>query len=131
VVHPRPSSPLRPQSYERKRSGPLDASPWQQQVGDEWHTEFQTLLVGLTKEPNAKPAYIEIIGTDAQLAGRLIAYEADQLGEILRELAATLRGAEGGARVPGAEAREAQRGRGARGGGERLRRGCPRGVVGV
>jgi hypothetical protein len=49
-------------------------------------------LTGLVKEPNGKPSYIEIIGADDQLAGRLTAYEAEQLAEILQNLAATLRG---------------------------------------
>lgn len=54
-------------------------------------TILQPLLVGLTKKPSSKPAYVEIVGTDGQLAAQLTAYEAEQLAEILRDLAATLR----------------------------------------
>jgi hypothetical protein len=52
--------------------------------------ERSPLMVGLTKEPN-KPACIDLIGVDDQLAGYLTAYEAEKLAEILRDLAATLR----------------------------------------
>lgn len=69
----------------------LDAYPWQHVVGERWLTEFQALLIGLTKEPGAKPAYIEIIGVNDKLAGCLTAYEAEQLAGILQELATTLR----------------------------------------
>lgn len=71
---------------------PLDAFPWQERVGGQWQTCFRSLLVGLAKEPDGKPAHIEITGADDQLAGRLTAYEAEQLAEILRNLATTLRG---------------------------------------
>lgn len=71
---------------------PLDSCPWQEHVGGKWQTRRQPLLAGLAKEPNGKPPYIEIIGADDQLAGRLTAYEAEQLAEILQNLAATLRG---------------------------------------
>ena len=70
---------------------PLDACPWQECIGGKWQTILQPLLVGLVKEPGAKPACIEIVGTDDQLAAHLTAPEAEQLAEILRELAATLR----------------------------------------
>lgn len=70
--------------YDRKHMDashavPLDASP-----------EQSPLLIGLSKEPS-KPAYVEVVGVDDQLAGCLTAYEADQLAAILRDLAATLR----------------------------------------
>jgi len=70
---------------------PLDGCPWQERVGGKWQTRFQSLLAGLAKEPNGKPSYIEIIGADDQLAGHLTAHEAEQLADILRNLAATLR----------------------------------------
>ena len=69
----------------------LDAHPYQDLVNGEWRTWRQPLVVGLTKEPSSKPAYIEIIGVDEKLAGRLTAYEAEQLADILRRLAAILR----------------------------------------
>lgn len=70
--------------YDRKHMDashvvPLDAFP-----------ERSSLLVGLAKELN-KPACIEVVGVDDQLAGCLTAYEADQLAGILQALAATLR----------------------------------------
>jgi hypothetical protein len=58
---------------------PLDAFP-----------ERSPLLVGLAKDLN-KPACIEIVGVDDQLAGCLTAYEADRLAGILRILAVALR----------------------------------------
>ena len=70
---------------------PLDACPQQDGVDGEWQTWFQSLLVGLTKEPNHKPAYIDIVGADGQHAGCLTAHEAEQLAGILLNLAATLR----------------------------------------
>ena len=81
--------------FDRRHDGEnheveLDAHPHQYLVNGEWRTWRQPLLVGLTKEPGSKPAYIEIIGVDEKLAGRLTAYEAEQLADILRELAATL-----------------------------------------
>jgi hypothetical protein len=82
--------------YEGRHMGenhviPLDACPQHDRVGGEWQTWFQPLLVGLTKEPNHKSAYIEIIGADNQLAGCLTAYEAEQLAKILLNLTTTLR----------------------------------------
>ena len=68
----------------------LDASPWER-VDGTWEAALQPLLVGLTRRPDGKPTYIDIIGTDSQLAAQLTAYEADKLAEILRNFAATLR----------------------------------------
>lgn len=53
--------------------------------------ERSPLLVGLSKDPG-KPAYIDLVGVDGQLAGYLTASEADRLANVLRNLAATLRG---------------------------------------
>lgn len=69
----------------------LDHHVEQERMRGEWETFRLPLLVGLTKEPNSKPAYIEIIGVEDQLAGRLTAHEADQLADTLHALAATLR----------------------------------------
>jgi hypothetical protein len=70
---------------------PLDDCPQHERIDGQWQTWFLPLLIGITKEFGPKPAYIELIGTDDQLAGRLNAYEAEQTAEILLELAATLR----------------------------------------
>lgn len=69
----------------------LDAHPWQHVVDGQWVTEFQSLLVSQRKESGVKSTCIEIVGVDDKLAGLLTAYEADQLCEILQELATTLR----------------------------------------
>lgn len=85
-------------SYELRHEGDaqvirLDSHLWQRRIAGEWQTCFLPILVGLVKEPGGRPACIEINGVkaDDQLAGRLTVYEAEQLAEVLRELAATLR----------------------------------------
>lgn len=78
--------------YGQDHSIELDAHPYVQRVASgEWEHHRSRIAVGITKDPGAKPAYISMVGYDDQTAGHLTAYEADQLADILHELAATLR----------------------------------------